>query len=225
MLEKLSSLTVWWSILWNWASGLDWKSWATPEGLKEDGGKWALLFGWEDSGLSICGALEMSSLVSELFSLLLLLEPSVSLLRLIDSVGSLFFSACIYIHWMNFQDSSRVFFFKIQDKVNAREKESFLNKIGGLKTFQFWEFVLRNWKMRKGDAKQRGKWTQQIVGQSHHGHHCHHTALALAKVDSSTSHLKIETVLEMYIAGPKAYNLVFWLSSVSERVYAHNDSN
>lgn len=63
--------------------------------------------------------------------------------------------------------------------------------------------------MRKGAAKQRDERTQQKVGQSHHGHHSHHTALALAKVDPSTSHLKIETVLEMYVAGPKAYNLVF----------------
>lgn len=45
-------------------------------GLTE-GGKWALLVGWDDSGLSICGALEMSSLMPELFSLLLLLEPSI----------------------------------------------------------------------------------------------------------------------------------------------------
>ena len=48
-----------------------------------------------DRGLSIAGVLEISNLISELFSLLLLLDPSVSLLRLIDSVGSLFFSANI----------------------------------------------------------------------------------------------------------------------------------
>lgn len=43
----------------------------------------------------MAGVLEMSNLISELFSLLLLQEPSVSLLRLIDSVGSLVFSANI----------------------------------------------------------------------------------------------------------------------------------
>lgn len=51
-----------------------------------------------DNGLSMAGVLEMSSLISELFSLLLLQEPSVSLLRLMDSVGSLVFSANIYMH-------------------------------------------------------------------------------------------------------------------------------
>lgn len=48
-----------------------------------------------DKGLSMAGVLEISSLISELFSLLLLQEPSVSLLRFIDSVGSLFFRANI----------------------------------------------------------------------------------------------------------------------------------
>lgn len=82
-------------------SGLDdefWKSWTTPVGLRDDGNN-GLLVGWLDRGLSIAGVLEMSSLISELFSLLLLQEPSVSLIfRLMDSVGSLLFSANICIH-------------------------------------------------------------------------------------------------------------------------------
>ena len=98
MLVKLSSLTMW-SIF----SGLEeefWKSWATPLGLI-DGGKRGLLVGWvERGGLSnsIAGVLDISSFTSELFSLLLQQEPSVSLLRLIDSVGSLLLSDNIYIH-------------------------------------------------------------------------------------------------------------------------------
>lgn len=44
----------------------------------------------------MAGVLEMSNFIlSELFSLLLLQDPSVSLFRLIDSVGSLLFSAII----------------------------------------------------------------------------------------------------------------------------------
>ena len=64
-----------------------------------EGGKRGLFVRWADNGLSIAGVLEMSNLMSELFSLLLLQEPSVSLLRLIDSVGSsLPLSASICIH-------------------------------------------------------------------------------------------------------------------------------
>ena len=96
MLVKLSSLTIW-SIFWHCTSGLEevWKSWATAVGLA-DGGKRVLLVWWVDRGLSMAGVLEISNLMSELFSLLLLLEPSVSLLRLMDSVGSLVFNANIY---------------------------------------------------------------------------------------------------------------------------------
>jgi len=107
ILPRFSSLTNW-SIFWHWISGLEgfvWKSWATPVGLiatpaglidDDDEGKKDLLVGWWlDRGLSIAGVLEISNLISELFSLLLLLEPSVSLLRLIGSVGSLLFSANI----------------------------------------------------------------------------------------------------------------------------------
>ena len=96
MLLKLSSLTMW-SIFWHWISALEvvWKSWATPVGLAEDGKRVLLLLCWVDRGLSIAGVLEISNLISELFSLLLLLDPSVSLLRLMDSVGSLLFSANI----------------------------------------------------------------------------------------------------------------------------------
>lgn len=53
------------------------------------------LFGCEGRGLSIADVLDKSKLISELFSLLLLLEPSVSLLRLMGSVVSLPFSAMI----------------------------------------------------------------------------------------------------------------------------------
>jgi len=95
MLLRLSSLTIW-SIFWHGRSGLEevWKSWATPAGLAEDGNR--VLLAWcVDTGLSIAGVLEISNLMSELFSLLLLHDPSVSLLRLMDSVGSLLFSANI----------------------------------------------------------------------------------------------------------------------------------
>lgn len=113
MLQKLSSLTGW-SIFWHWRSGLDdefWKSWTTPAGLIDDGNR-GLLVGWVDRGLSIAGVLEMSSLISELFSLLLLQEPSVSLiLRLMDSVGSLLFSANICSHCLTNQDESCIYIY------------------------------------------------------------------------------------------------------------------
>lgn len=108
MLLRLSSLTIW-SIFWHWISGLEelvWKSCATPVGLMEDGGKRVLLVGWLDRGLSIAGVLEISNLTSKLFSLLLLQEPSVSLLRLIDSVGSLLFNANICTHKLASQDEA-----------------------------------------------------------------------------------------------------------------------
>lgn len=56
------------------------------------------------NGLSMAGVMEMSSLISELFSLLLLQEPSVSLFKFIDSVGSLVFSAsiCNHTHSLDF---------------------------------------------------------------------------------------------------------------------------
>lgn len=58
-----------------------------------DVGKKGLLVGF---GLSMADVLEMSKLRSELLSLLLLDDPSVSLLRLINSVGcSLDFRASI----------------------------------------------------------------------------------------------------------------------------------
>ena len=60
-------------------------------GLAREGKRVLLVIGW----LSIAGVLEISNFISELFSLLLLQDPSVSLLRLMDSVGSLFFSANI----------------------------------------------------------------------------------------------------------------------------------
>ena len=41
------------------------------------------------------GVLEISNFISELFSLLLLQDPSVFLLRFMDSIGSLLFSAII----------------------------------------------------------------------------------------------------------------------------------
>lgn len=98
MLLRLSSLAIW-SIFWHGRSGLEevWKSWAIPAGLAEDG-KRVLLCWCVDRGLSIAGVLEISNLISELFSLLLLQDPSVSLLRFMDSVGSLFFSANICHH-------------------------------------------------------------------------------------------------------------------------------
>lgn len=46
----------------------------------------------------MAGVLEISNFISELFSLLLLQDPSVSLFRLIDSVTSLLFSANICNH-------------------------------------------------------------------------------------------------------------------------------
>lgn len=106
ILDKLllSSLAIWWLLLLLFSScfgGSDleevWKSWAKAGGLKEVG-KRGLLVGWCWCwwGLSMAGVLEMSNLMlSELFSLLLLQDPSVSLFRLIDSVGSLLFSAII----------------------------------------------------------------------------------------------------------------------------------
>ena len=69
----------------------------------DDGGKRirlaaAMVAGPERSNevsIVVVGVLEMSNLIPELFSLLLLHDPSVSLFRLIDSVGSLVFSANI----------------------------------------------------------------------------------------------------------------------------------
>lgn len=84
--------------------GVFWKSWATVEPglirLLQLLVLPAVVVGKRDRlvmrGLSIAGVdLEMSSFMSELFSLRLLQEPSVSLFRFIDSVGSLFFSANI----------------------------------------------------------------------------------------------------------------------------------
>lgn len=54
------------------------------------------LVGYKDRGLSIAAdVLDKSTLMSELFSLLLLQEPSVSLFRLIGSDISLVFSTII----------------------------------------------------------------------------------------------------------------------------------
>lgn len=47
------------------------------------------------AGLSMAGFVDMSSLISEVSSLLLLHDPSVSLFRFMDSVGSPVFSANI----------------------------------------------------------------------------------------------------------------------------------
>lgn len=56
----------------------------------------------------MAGVLEISNLMSELFSLLLLHDPSVSLFRLIDSVcTSLLFSAIICISELAHQSRTR----------------------------------------------------------------------------------------------------------------------
>lgn len=109
MLVKVSSLTGGGCGLWksNWATG-------GPLGLIEDDGKsvrpvaaGSAVSGWAErsNGLSslllggvAVGGLEISNLMSELFSLLLLHDPSVSLFKLIDSVGSLLFNAIIYTY-------------------------------------------------------------------------------------------------------------------------------
>lgn len=97
MLPRPSSLTIW-SIFWHWRwlSGLDdevWNSCATAVvGLMDVGKRVLQLVGWLSMTV---GVLDIPSFTSELFSLLLLHEPSVSLLRLMDSVGSLPFSANI----------------------------------------------------------------------------------------------------------------------------------
>jgi len=95
MLVKFSSLTDDGCGLWK-------NTWATggPLGLMEDGGNRvrlaaAVVAGPERSNelsIVVVGVLEMSNLISELFSLLLLHDPSVSLFKLNDSVGSLVFS-------------------------------------------------------------------------------------------------------------------------------------
>lgn len=76
------------SSLGHCVSGLEelWKSWSMSPGLT--GWKKVELW-WGCSGLLSTDCLEISKLISELFSLLLLQDPSVSLLRLMRSDGSL----------------------------------------------------------------------------------------------------------------------------------------